>query len=211
MAILVPLDDAGLGCRNLASKEHLPFSKTGKDLKWVVLKLAGSVGEGDLWKGIVKQCPEKLVVIVPADQLRQRDVRISRGLSWEATAEDLASELQDNPVLQPLLSAWHLIVTFRSDAAFWLDNTADGKTSMLVFDAANAEGEWAKRQGQGGAFGFLSCFTASVVRELCQDESEPDFEMALALGLGASRELRRIGHGRMEAEKTPSYSGEKIA
>jgi len=102
---IIVVDDAGLGFRNLAAKKHWPFSKVNKKLKWVVLKLTGSVGEGDLWKEIVKHCHEKLVVIVPADQLRQHDIRISRGLSWEATAEDLAAELLDNPALQPLLAA----------------------------------------------------------------------------------------------------------
>ena len=197
---IVVIDDAGLGFRHASCKDHWPFRAewTGKQgPRWVVMKLSGSIGEGDLWREVVANCPDNLVLIVSADQLRRGNVRISRGLSWEATAEDLTAELQGNPFLAPLLAARHLIVTFRADGAFWLDRKADAKASMLVFDAERAEGEWAESQGKGNVFGFLSCFTAAIVRELCRPGNDPDVEAGLVAGLGASRELRRLGYGRV--------------
>jgi hypothetical protein len=80
---------------------------------------------------------------------------------------------------------------------------------MLVFDAPRAEGEWAQRQGKGGAFGFLSCFTASVVRELTRPKADPDFERALFSGLRASRECRRLGHGQVYLKEKQSDGKEK--
>ena len=199
---IVVIDDADLGFRDADARTRWPLPARPKGLQWVVLKLTGSPGQGDLWEELVRRFARRLVVVLPADLLRGADVRISRGLSWEATAEDLMAELALNPALKPLLQARHLIVTFRSDGALWLDN--DGKArqpATLVFDAAMAEGEWSEQQGKGLAFGFMCCFVAAVVRELCLPKGQdPDLESALAAGLSASRTLRRAGHGRVQID-----------
>lgn len=204
---IVVIDDAGLGFRNLSESNRWPefLVKGGtRDPRWVVLKLTGKIGEGDLWKKITSRCPDNLILVVSANQLRSAEVRIGKGLSWEATAEDLAAELQNNPALDALRKARHLIVTFQSDGAFWLDNgpEEEGRSSLLVFDAARAEGEWAANQGPGTVFGFMSCLVAAVVGQLCLtgNDETPDFEKALAAGLSASRELRRRGHGPVMVE-----------
>ena len=206
---VVVIDDAGIGFR---SAEPLQLCSLGKDgegkhsPRWVVLKLTGPIGSSPLWDEISDTCQDNLVVIVPAEELRRREVRLSHGLSWEATVEDLTAELHANPRLTPLLKARHLIVTFQFDAAYWLDNAPGAPKSMLVFDALRAEGDWEESQGEGSAFGFLSCFTAAVVKELClaKKPDEPDFETALETGLGAVRKLRLIGHGPViENDKEP--------
>jgi hypothetical protein len=198
---ILVIDDAGLDFRHCDSQARWPFKNSlSADLcpAWIVLKLSGSVGDGDLWAEILSHCRDNLILIVSGDQLRRDNVRLSRGLSWEATMENLLAELDANPALRPLLQARHLIITFRSDGAFWLNNSPDGsRSALLVFDAANAEGDWADDQGKGTVFGFLSCFTAAIVHELCLSHGQPlpDFEAALCAGLGASRELLRVGHG----------------
>jgi hypothetical protein len=220
---MVVIDDAGIGFRDVSRRSHWSFAREGSGKKcpdWIVLKLTGPIGKSALWDEITSQCKHNLVVVVPAEALRRRNVRLSRGLSWEATAEDLTAELRSNPQLTPLLEARHLIVTFQSDGAFWFDNSSEGAKSLLVFDASRAEGEWSESQGKGGAFGYLSCLTAAVVRELClpSDKSEPnklktDFEAALGAGLSASRELRQIGHGEVvvgKEEPKPGFPFEKI-
>lgn len=201
---IVVIDDAGLDFRRPSDPSRWPFpQKQEKSLSpsWIVLKLSGSIGEGELWKAIVSHCQNNLIVIVSADQLRRSDVRLSRGMSWESTVEDLLAELQGNPELQSLQQARHLIVTFRSDGAFWMHRDPGGPpSSMLVFDAANAEGDWEANQGKGGVFGYHSCFTAAIVHELCRSTKDqvPDFETALGAALGACRELRRLGNGRVK-------------
>jgi RyR domain len=200
-AILV-IDDAGLDFRRASSKDRWPFPEKSKTFnpRWIVLKLSGSIGEGDLWDKLVPCHEENLVLIVSADQLRRSDLRLSGALSWEATVEDVLAELKCNPALKPLLSARHAIITFKSDGAVWLNREKNPPSRMLVFDAANAEGDWSMAQGRGTVFGYLSCFTAAIVCELCRhvDEAkELDLESALAAGLGASRELHRLGHGRV--------------
>ena len=194
---IVVIDDAGLGFRRTNCRALWPFRKAWRGRKaprWVVLKMSGSVGGGDFWQQVVGNCPDNLVLIVSADQLRQRDVRIGRGLSWEATVEDVTAELQGNHLLAPLLRARHLIVTFGIDGAFWLDRSQESNVSRLVFDAEHSEGEWARSQGGGGMFGYMSCFTAAVVRQLCRRTEKPDIEQGLIAGLSACRELLELGY-----------------
>jgi hypothetical protein len=194
------LDDAGLSFRS----HPLP----GTAPAWTILKLTGSIGSNPLWDSITKAAPENLVVIVSADQLRQSDIRLSQGLSWEATIQDLLLELATNPALAPLKLARHLIVSFRSSAAFWLHRPAKGPASaLLVFDGARSEGEWGAQTGNGLVFGYLSCFTAAIVHHLCgtlsqaADKSHPDLDLepAIVAGLCASRQLHRLGHGKVLA------------
>lgn len=200
---IMVIDDAGLDFRR--AKDRWPFFwKSKKAPRWIVLKLTGSIGEGDLWHELEKRCKENLVLIVSADQLRRTDLRLSGALSWEATVEDILAELKCNPALKPLLSAQHAIITFKSDGAFWLNNEKHPSSGMLVFDAENAEGDWSTTQGRGTVFGYLSCFTAAIVRELCLhvnesngEENPLNLEPALAAGLSAARELHRLGHGRV--------------
>ncbi len=176
--------------------------------RWVVLKLTGEIGDGKFWTSIVDRYSEKLIVVVSADQIRRNDVRVSRGLSWEATAEDLSVELKENPILQPLRMARHLIVTFRCDGAFWFDNKTETKSSLLVFDASRAEGQWETTQGEGTVFGYSSCFTAAIVSELCRS-TDPDFEKAITTGLDASRILRWLGHGPVRFNKVIESGGDE--
>lgn len=209
---ILVFDDAGLAFRDDPSR--WPNSLKGENREadpWIVLKLTGPHGVGRLWTELVERHAEKLVLIISADRLRECDVRIGKGLSWEATTEDLLAELEGNPSLQSVFKARHLIVTFRSDAAIWIDNAGvSGSRRVLVFDSSRAEGEWNESQGGGGAFGFLSCFTSAVVRHMCsqldaQVESESagatqghevfDFTAALGSGLSACRKLRQVGHG----------------
>lgn len=224
---IIVIDDAGIGFRNKLREPLWPVAGQRRDDKcpeWIVLKMSGSISENALWNKLTETCGNNLVVIIPAEELRRREVRLSRGLSWESTAEDLVTELYHNPQLKPLLKARHLIVTFQSDGAYWLDNEPDSAKSLLVFDALRAEGEWSESQGEGGAFGYLSCFTAAIVRELCVPSMEiktppsknkpdgettmvPDFEKALGTGLDACRELRKIGHGEVGTADKPIRPG----
>lgn len=226
---IVVIDDAGLTFRHAESKDSWPnFLKKGNHLPWIVLKLSGEIGKGELWKSLTKDKADKLVVIIAADVLRAGSVKISRGMSWEATVEDLIPELQNNIRLSPLLEAAHIIVTFRFDGAIWIQTKKDKKTglrkigaSRLIFDGKYAEREWESRHGNGNVFGLQTCFTAAVVREVCKWEDltsakkkshpSPDFEGALISGLSACRELRKIGHGFVDDKKGPGFPMEEVA
>lgn len=192
-SILV-IDDAGNGFNDPKYKKEWFPGCARKAPEWVVLKLSGNLHYGEMWDKIVEKYGERLIVVIPAVHLRRKNSRISLGHSWESTAMELAAELRKNPELSKLKEAQHLVVTFESDAAFW--RKPNDEPSMLVFDAVLAEGQWAEEQKTGGVFGYSSCFTAAVVRELAKDpgNEKPDLERALSAGLGAARELHRFGH-----------------
>lgn len=204
---ILVIDDAGLG---FCSVDHSALCSclTGDDEKscprWVVLKLTGPVSNNLLLEKLIARCANHLIVIIPAEDLRRQGFRLSKGLSWEATVEDLSAELNNNPLLASLLKARHLIVPFQSDAAYWRDQSGKEARSMLIFDATQAEGEWAEKQGKGNAYGYLACFTAAIVKELSfpsAPQYQPDLETAISAGLGAGRALRYIGHGPLLNEK----------
>ena len=212
---ILVLDDAAIGFRHRTASPRWPVDPDAVpaafDPRWVVVKHGAPHGFGDLWSLLLERCADKLVVIVSADDLRRQGVRLSRGFSWESTVEDLRAELAANPALAPLGVARHLLVTFRSDAVFWMDRDPAGTRCRLVFDPERAEGEWSHSAPAGGAFGFVSCFTASIVHSLCRGaDAQPDLLSACKAGLSAIRALRLIGHGPVDAA-TPGFPFPSIA
>jgi hypothetical protein len=200
---ILVLDDAGdlFRHKDQSALWLLPDETTPEAAlpRWIVLKLAGSVGQGDLWDKLISCGPrERLITLASARLFRQSDVRLSYGLSWERTVEHLLQELEHNPAVRPLCESRHLIVNFGLDGAVWIDfSTPDQPTVRLVFDAANAEGEWSSRI-KGGVFGYLSCLTAASVLTLvsARDEGQDlDFQLAIERGLSAMRDLLEQGHG----------------
>lgn len=141
--------------------------------------------------------------------LRRDDIRLSRGLSWERTVEHLVHELRQNPAIQPLQQARHLIVTFEGDGAVWIDFSKPDQPAHIVFDARHSEGEWSSRI-KGDAFGYQTCMVASIVLTLAsmkQEDAEPEFQSAIKRGLSAMRNLREDGHGVAVTSKGAFESG----
>jgi hypothetical protein len=208
---VICLDDAGGDFRQLTgdatSAWCLPAPASDEvRLQWIVLKLSGDFDNGPLWNALEtrKDLHPRLVILVAAQQLRQADVRLSDGLSWERSAEHLLSELLHHPGLARLQLAAHVIVHFGIDGAVWVDRTVpEIPAAHLVFDAANAEGEWAEAL-QGGAFAYQTCLAAAVCRGLAmhQDAAQPIGPRAISewlkQGLSSMRHLRSSGHGIVE-------------
>ncbi len=212
------IDDGGMGFRLQTSSGCWPSVLTSKDidqqLQWIILKMSSPLARGDLWRLLVSQWSEKLVVIVAADDLRSEDVRVTRGLSWESTVDDLVDEIQSNPALSGLQACRHLVVTMRGDAALWMGHP--GKPEMrrcsLLFDRERAEGEW-ETGIKGDSYGYLSAITASLAWHMRNTAPNAQISLLPALkgGLSASRTLREYGHGEVSADKKPGFPFERIA
>src|SRR5206468_2274299 len=73
---------------------------------------AGSSTKQDLglWEAVQQHYPQQRIVIVSIDDLRDGDVSISRGLSWERTALDLVWQLLNADAFAALRESPHLIV-----------------------------------------------------------------------------------------------------
>jgi hypothetical protein len=211
-ADLVVLDDADLGFRS--SPECWPKAlalsqKTGrKQLPWVLLKMAQPVARGELWKSLLRHCAERLVVVMTLNDLRLSEIKISRELSWERTAGDLASELLRHPAVNGLAHCAHVVVSLQTGGAILLSRRGElaGQLGRLerpdcyaIFDPEAIENSWAQEH-PGAMIGYTSCLAAGIARELLLDPDGPDVQSGVSRGLSAARALHLRGYGAEERE-----------
>lgn len=178
----------------------------------VVWKMAPPFCRGELWwRAVGEGVPDRAVVIISLDDLRREPVRISKRISWERTALEIARELEHNPTLADLRSAAHVIVTIHGEGALWCQK--DGRRFTLFFDPTHMETEWWKSTGaKGSAYGFASVFTSAVSAGLCtgrRADIAQSLETAIPRGLLAMRTLHACGHG--PENETPAFPTELLA
>ncbi len=205
-ADLVVIDDAGLGFRD--DPECWPAAvKTPKgDRPWVLLKMAQPVAEGALWECLIEDFAERLVVVVTVNDLRLTEVQISRELSWERTAQDLAEELVGNPRVNSLSRCAHVVVSLDTDGALLLSRRHTPRrrgrsgeirpACRLFFDPWMIEGMWAEGH-PGGMVGYSTCLTAGIALQLmiAEDETSPNLVRGIRRGLAGMRALHLGGYG----------------
>ena len=202
-ADLVVLDDADLGFRD--SPELWPKALTAEGHRpWVIQKMARPVAQGKLWEHLLRNHSERLVVVITVNDLRLTEVQISRELSWERTAQDLAWELVYNPRVNALSHCAHVVVSFDADGAFLLSphprvSTDPGSEpavprSQLIFDPTTIEGIWSQAY-PGRMIGYTTCLAAGLARQLMLSPDKPEVERGIQNGLLAIRKLHREGYG----------------
>jgi hypothetical protein len=184
--------DAGLGGNQ--PKEDWPQAIMSADARpHVVLKMARPVGDGALWDHLVAHHADRLVAVVRANDLRITEAEISRGLSWEQSAQDLLRELTYNPEVKRLTRCAHLIVSFGTSGAMLLSRSEQGPPqATLFFDPPVMEEEWAERY-PGGMLGYTTCLTAAVGREIIRSGDDARIGEAIKRGLEAMRRLHLDG------------------
>jgi hypothetical protein len=203
-ADVVVLDDAALGFRDLSDRELWRRAYAGHR-PWVVLKQARPVAGGALWEHLLDECPDRLVVVFTIDDLRGREVQVSRELSWERTAQDLLWELVHKPSVSALSHVAHAVVSFGPEGAALVSAPRDGAaapTCTLFFDPAMVEGMWGAEY-PGRIMGGTECLTAALVREILIDPAAPNLERGVQAGVAAVRRLHLDGYqergsGRLE-------------
>ena len=189
---LIVIDDAALGFRDDPS--HWPTVLTySQTAPAVLLSMASPLATGELWHELYRHHLDRLTVIVSVDALREMDVQISRGLSWERTALDLAWELLHNPRVNALGQARTLVVTLGTAGAFLLERRRGRQTSKLIFDPAVLEGEW-RRNHPGSMVGLTSVMTASLAEQLTREQETQSLAEAVQRGLSAMRALHEQGY-----------------
>lgn len=121
-----------------------------KDDAIFIHKMSYPLVNGSLWEEI-SEIKENLIVIILAEDLREQGLRISRNLSWERSAFDLRSRIEDirceridNPKLKQLfdLKNLNLIIRFELEGAVLYQNAEDPKKDKytLLFDPEVLEG-----------------------------------------------------------------------
>lgn len=170
--------------------------------QWVVLKTHAPVCQGQLWWELAgsPELLDRLLVIVSVNDLRRSDIRVSQGISWERTAEDLIRELKSSSSLEGLRRARHVVVTLHSEGAVWMERTADNTNKFrLIFDPGHMEGEWSEEVSKtAGSYGFHSTFAAAIAARLALDPAgklEATIEDGIRRGLIAMRTILVLGHG----------------
>lgn len=181
------------------TKKPLPEYAAPAEPGWIVLKVSAPLGEGDLWRELSVNHADRLVVVVSSVELRRANARISSGLSWEQTLEDVHRELAHNPAMRSLARARHLIIAFGSEGALWLGREGDESvTAQFLFDPKCVEGEH-RGQTEGEVYGLLSCLTATIAAAVAEKPDDPDFLQSMRRGLKAMGYVRKTGHGRADA------------
>jgi hypothetical protein len=208
---LTLIDDGAIFFRHVSSKNTWPeFSaNTGGHY---LLKMSLPLCRGDLWAAL-EPVMNRLIVVVSAIDLRREDARINSRLSWELCAEHTIGALQSDPIARGLLQAAHVIVSFQSAGALWVERRPDGEppTYRLFFDPTMLEGDFSLGF-DGTVYGFQTCLTAGIAHHLMQKGAEADaaklpdlysdrnafcqaMSQGIAAGLLARRRLLELGHG----------------
>jgi len=193
-AQLVVLDDADLGFR---SKRALwPASLTTPGSRpWVLVKMSRPVAQGELWDHLCLHHADKLIAVMTVNDLRLTEVQISRELSWERTAQDLAWEVIYNRDLRGLARCAHVVVSFNAAGAFLYSRDGEREAPCrLLFDPEVVEGMW-EHGYPGRMVGYTSCLTAGIAKQLMLAPEEPDIRKGICAGLSALRCLHREGYG----------------
>jgi hypothetical protein len=191
-ADIVVLLDADMGFRDLPAEWPIAITTDGKQ-PWVILKTCAHDFEGPLWERLIDHHAARLIVVTSIDDLRRRDIQISKRLSWERTAEDLVWEIRRNPAINVLSRSQHSIVSFGPAGALFFSRMPE--EARLIFDPTVMEGEWEPRN-RGGTIGYTVTLAAAVARELMRTTTTPDTLNAIRSGMAGMRALNDSGYGK---------------
>ncbi len=226
-ADLVIIDDADLGFRKApdlwpavlrlgghgaaptsAASSAAPAAPSESRQPWVLLKMACPVASGELWRRLLRLHAGRLIVVMTLNDLRLSDVKISRELSWERIAGDLARELVRHPAVNGLAHCAHVVVSLGTGGAVLLSRrgSLDGRLDRVdepdccvFFDPEAIENSWAE-QYPGGMIGYTSCLVGGLAREILLDPATPNIHRGIRSGLSAGRALHLAGYGASEPE-----------
>lgn len=159
-ADVVVVDDAGNGVR-----WDTQFAQNVENLlhtaRLFVVKLSRPLDHSP-FVDLIDRFEGTSILVINADDLRAQDVDISRRLSWERTASDLAIAAESETVLAHLRRKAEVLVRLGSDGlvAFLRSN----ERPLLVYDPVETEGGFTARLAGSMPCG-TSAFTATLVAE----------------------------------------------
>lgn len=207
---LILLDDANLGFRR--NSNRWPKALQNPDFKgWIILKLTHPAASGEILEHLSTRCPEKVIIVVTADDLRLSNAQISRGLSWERIAQDTLWELSYNPDLSLLSKCAHIVVSYRTDGALLLSHDGQKTNCQLVFDPNTIENGWSAGY-KGGMVGYNTCLSAAIAHNLLiQGEPVTQAEEPLLKGICAGLSAMRVLLSKGYQEEGPTRQETRIS
>lgn len=193
---LLVLDDAGMGFREHPSL--WPLDKELLEDTWVLLKMGGPVAQGKLWKRLYRTVSERLVVVADIKDLRRGEIEVSKDISWERTARDLAAQLIHQPSINALSRCAYAVVHLGTVGALVMQRSHGSNKlpkTTLLFRPEKMEGHQDSR-----VWGHTTVLTAAIARELMRalkaGSGVEDVEIldAVERGLKAMKVVDELGY-----------------
>jgi hypothetical protein len=211
---MVLVDDSGNGFRQSAMSPKLIGVVSGAE--FVVIRMSrplafsrdGPGPDGTTCLAGILDARRNLpaLIVLNVDDLRREGLNVSRRLSWERTAGDLARARAAAlvkagtglppglRVLGDLLDCADVVVRIGVEGAVFLPQNPQD-TPLLAFDPASIE--YSRRGESGHMVGLRTCFLAALAAVLARSPTS-DFrrhiEPALIAGLTAAARLFRLGY-----------------
>ena len=181
-ADIVIIDDENNGFN--FNKDFWPLAvKSGYKSPIILYKMNNPNGPSGLWKHLERFHKEKTIVIINGDDLRAKGVNISKGLSWERTAQDFVWQIHNNPNLTFLIGCKHVIVPFGLEGAIYYSNNNGEVESRLYFLTSEFEGDSFKDE-DGKMYGLTSCFVAGLAKAISSgDKNKEELSELISLGI----------------------------
>jgi hypothetical protein len=216
---IILLDDAGLGFRN--NEILWPKAMFSSPNTQIILKVASPITSSKLLDYLLDNYWQKLTVIMTANDLRQSHIHLSRGVSWERTAQDLLWEFSHNPTFIRLSRCTNVVISFNTAGAIFLSAAKSSPrrlkseiSSSLIYDPNTIEDNWGQEY-QGGIVGLTSCLTAAITKQYMVHPEKPDISFAIQSGITAMRLLKKEGYGDVnftnQVDAGPAFPISKIA
>lgn len=166
--------------------------------QFLIYHMSNPLCEGKLWEDLRwgpyvddnSRDPEKVIVILGADDLRAEGIELSYGLSWEKTCEDFVEKLGSSGKLVTLVTCAHLVVRFGLDGVIY-HTGRQAAAPLLVFDSQCVEGQFS-RQNLGPIPGADEAFVAGFSKGLIESH-DLSIEHGIKCGLWAARRLSHQG------------------
>ncbi len=194
-ADVVLIDDGGLGFSDDSNRwPQVIRGPTSASQPAVVLKTADPLGRSELFRRLVDSRVSRLIVVTTVADVRRAGVEVSRGLSWEATAEDLVRAFSSSAVLGPVLETADIVVSFGAAGAFVARRRcrSDRLEAKLVFDPGELEATWEAAR-PGGMVGATTCLAIGIVSALASSGATESLIAGIRRGVAGIRALHETG------------------
>ncbi|HWR39627.1 MAG TPA: AAA family ATPase [Patescibacteria group bacterium] len=179
-ADMIIIDDENNGFNRSENFWPLALKAPGKT-PLILCKMSNPSQSSRLWNNIEARHIDNAIVVINIDDLRSKGVNISKGLSWERTAQDFVWQMNNNPKLAFLSSCRHLIVLLGLEGAIYHKNESPAE-SHLYFLPYEFEGS-SFAGNLGMMSGYTSCFVAAITRCIIAGIQSGD-ELSLSVGEG---------------------------
>ncbi|MCZ3367052.1 MULTISPECIES: AAA family ATPase [Methanobacterium] len=184
-----------------------PIDNLNEKNSLFILKMSRPLAQGDLWEFIKNQ--PNLIVIIRADDLRGKGLRISRSLSWERTAYDFLNEMEKNrkgecnPDIKDISQCKNLIVRFGVGGAILCQYDGKNAKYTLFFDPEVFEGTLEQKIEGYYMKGLRSAFISGLIHEIQNNPQNYGDKLidGIKKGIIASRNLLEIGFIADDADK----------